>query len=115
MKDSVTSRLLAREHGEGVEASGSIGRLAVPKFKFGGSFVAGDGSTENVGKMALVPPKEEKGELLLGPMVTSGWKSKNYSVPTEESVSLVGKSMGMPETTSEGFAPQTAEIGRAHV
>ena len=30
--------------------------------------MAGDVSTENVGKMALVPPKEEKGELAMGPM-----------------------------------------------
>ena len=45
-----------------------------------------------MGKMALVPEKEEKGELSLGPMVTSGWKSKDYSAPAEESVSLVGKS-----------------------
>ena len=72
MKDSVTSGLPGREHGEGVEASGSTGRPAVPEFKFGGSFVAGDVSTEDVGKMALVPQKEEKGELSMGPMVRSG-------------------------------------------
>ena len=48
---------------------------------------------------------EEKGELSRGPMISSGWKSKDYSVPVEESVSLVGKSTGMPETTSGGFAP----------
>ena len=42
----------------------------------------------------------------MGPMVTLGWKSKDYSAPTEESVSLVGKSTGMLETTSGGFAPQ---------
>ena len=74
--------------------------------------MAGDVSTENVGKTALVPPKAEKGELLMGPMVMSGWKSKDYSVPVEESVSLVGKSTGMPETTSGGFAPQTVGVGR---
>ena len=62
--------------------------------------------------MALVPPKEEKGELLMGPMVTSGWKSKEYSIPTEESVSLVGKTTEMPETASGGFAPQTVGVGQ---
>ena len=70
------------------------------------------GSTEDVGKTALVPEKEEKGELSMGLMVTSGWKSKDYSAPAEESVSLVGKSTGMPETTSGGFAPHTAGVGQ---
>ena len=63
-------------------------------------------------KQALVPEKEEKGELSLGPMVTSGWKSKDYSAPAEESVSLVGKSTVLPETTSGGFAPHTAGVGQ---
>ena len=45
-------------------------------------------------------------------MVTSGWKSKDYSAPTEESVSLVGKSTVLPETTSGGFAPHTAGVGQ---
>ena len=70
--------------------------------------MAGDGSTENVGKTALVPQKEEKGELSMGPLVTSGKKSKDYSAPAEKSVSLVGKSTGMPATTSGGFAPHIA-------
>ena len=111
VKESVTSGLPTQEHGEGVEASGLTGRPAVPKFKFGGSFVAGDGSTKNVEKTTLVPQKEEKGELSMGPMVTSGWKSKDYSDPVEESISLVGKSMGKPETTAGGFAAQTAGVG----
>ena len=43
-------------------------------------------------KMAPAASKtEEKGELSMGPMVSSGWKSKDYSVPIEEFVSLVGK------------------------
>ena len=63
-------------------------------------------------KTALVPEKEEKGELSLGPMVTSGWKSKDYSAPAEESVSLVGKSMVLPETTSGGYAPHTAGVAQ---
>ena len=74
--------------------------------------MAGDVSIDDLGKTALVPPKEEKGELSMGLMVTSGEKSKDYSVPAEESVSLVGKSTGMPATTSGGFAPHTAGVGQ---
>ena len=108
VKDSVTSGLPARGHGGGMEA----GQLAVPEFKFGGSFMAGDVSTDDLGKTALMPQKGEKGELSMGPMVTSGEKSKDYSAPAEESVSLVGKSTGMPATTSGGFAPHTAGVGQ---
>ena len=79
-----------------MEAGGLSGHPAAPQFKFGGSFIAGHGSTEDVGKTVLVPQKEEKGELSLGPMVTPGWETKDYSAPAEESVSLVGKSTGMP-------------------
>ena len=95
-----------------MKASGFTGQPAVPEFKFGGSFMAGDVSTEDVGKTVLVPQKEEKGELSLGPMVTPGWETKDYSAPAEESVSLVGKSTGMPATTSGGFAPHTAGVGQ---
>ena len=74
--------------------------------------MAGDVSTDDVGKMALVPQKEEKGELSMGPMVMSGKKSKDYSAPAEESISLVGKSTGMSATTSGGFAPHTVGVGQ---
>ena len=74
--------------------------------------MAGHGSTEDMGKTALVPPKEEKGELSMGPMVTSGEKSKDYSALAKESVSLVGKSTGMPATTSGSFAPQATGLGQ---
>ena len=43
---------------------------------------------------------EEKGGLFMGSMVTSGWESKDYSTLAEEIVLLVGKSTGMPTTTS---------------
>ena len=100
MKDSVTSGLPAREHGEGVEASGLSRHPAVPEFKFGGSFMAGNGGTEEVKKMAPAANKtEEKGEMSMGPMVTSRCKSKDYSAPAEETISLVDKSTGMPEAT----------------
>ena len=112
VKDSVTSRLLAHGSMEGMEAGRSSGHPVTPQFKFTWGHVAEDGSTEDMGKMALVPQKEEKGELSMGPMVTSGWKSKDYSAPAQESVSLVGKSTGMLETTSGGFAPQTAGVGQ---
>ena len=74
--------------------------------------MAGNGSANDVGKTALVPSKSEKGELLTSPMVMSRWKSKDYSALAKESISLVGKSMGMPATTSGGFAPQTAGVGQ---
>ena len=93
-----------------MEAGGSSGRPVTPQFKFTWGHVAKDGSTEDVGKMALIPPKSEKGELPMGLMVTSGWKSKDYLAPAEESVPLVGKSTGMPETTSGGFAPQIVRL-----
>ena len=97
---------------EGMEAGGSNGHPMTPQFKFGGSFIAGHGSTEDMGKTALMPQKEEKGGLSLGLMVTSGWESKDYSAPVEESVSLVGKSTGMPGTTSGGVAPHIAGVGQ---
>ena len=75
VKDSVTSGLFAHGLMEGREAGGSSGHPAAPQFTFGGSFVAGHGGNEDMAKTALVPEKEEKGELSLGPMVTSGWKS----------------------------------------
>ena len=48
----------------------------------------------------------------MGHMVSSGWQSKGYSVPVEESVSLVGKSTGTPEATSGGFVPQSVGVGQ---
>ena len=63
-------------------------------------------------KMAPAASKtDEKGEISMVPMISSAWTSKDYSVPVEESISLVGKSTGMPGTTSRGFAPQTAGVG----
>ena len=54
-------------------------------------------------KMALVADKiAQKGKLSMDPMVESSWRSKEYLTPIEETVSLVGKSTGMPSTTS-GF------------
>ena len=111
VKDSVTSGLLAHGSMEGREAGGSSGHPTAPPFTFGGSFVAGHGDTDDMGKTALCHKKKKKGELSLGLMVTSGWKSKDYSAPVEESVSLVGKSTVLPETTSGGFAPYTARVG----
>ena len=55
---------------------------------------------------------EEKGALTMGPMISSAWKSKDYSVPIEESVLLVGKSTGMPETTSGGLHPKLLGLVR---
>ena len=55
---------------ESVEASGSSGHAVMPKFKFGGSFMAEDDGAKEVKKMAFVPQKtEQKGELSMDPMV----------------------------------------------
>ena len=109
----VTSRLPTRGHGQGVEASGSSKHPAIPKFKFGGSFMAGDGGAEEVKKTTFVHHKEEqKGKLFMDPIVESSWKSTNYSAPAKESISLVGKFMGMPSAISRGFAPQAAGVGQ---
>ena len=48
---------------------------------------------------------EEKEGMSMGPMVTSEWKSKDYSGHAEETRPLVGKSTGVPEATSGGFVP----------
>ena len=75
MKDYVTSGLPARGHGEGVEVSGSSKHRAIPKFKFGGSFMAGDGGAEEVKKTTFVHHKEEqKGKLSMDTMVEASWK-----------------------------------------
>ena len=55
---------------------------------------------------------EEKAGLSMGPMVTSGWESNEYSAPIEEIVLLVGKSTGMLSATSGVFASQTAGVCR---
>ena len=104
MKDSVTSGLPLKQPKAGAAASGS-GELLMPSLQVN----AHDGEDIVIEKkMAPEASKsEEKGELSMGPMVTSGWQSKDYSVPIEESVSLVGKSRGMPKTTSGGFVPHT--------
>ena len=109
MKDSVTSGLPRKPPMPGAEASG-FGEPLMPSSKI----YTHDGEdivTEK--KTAPMASKtEEKGELSMGPMISSAWMSKDYSVPVEESVSLVGKSMGMAGTTSGGFAPQTAGVGQ---
>ena len=46
---------------------------------------------------------KEKGGIFLGPMVLLGWKSMAYSAPTKETISLVGKSTGMPGGHLRGF------------
>ena len=111
VKDLVTSGLFPHGSRKGADAGRSSGHLAAPQLKFTWGHAAENGSTEDMGKMALVPQKEEKGQLSLGPMVMSGWELKDYSTLVEESVSLVGKSTGMPETTSRGFALEVGESG----
>ena len=74
VKDSVTSELLSKQPIAGVEASGSGERL-MPSPKV---YAHGDEGIVIEKKMAPVASKtEEKGELSMGPMVMSGWKSKD--------------------------------------
>ena len=109
VKDSVTSGLLLKQPNVGTEASGS-GEPVMPSPKVN----THDGEDIVIEKkMAPAASKtEEKGELSMGPMVTSGWQSKDYSVPVEEFVLLVGKSMGMPGATSGGFVPRLLGLAK---
>ena len=109
MNASVTSGLPLKQPKVGVEASGS-GEPLMPLLKI----YTHDGEDIVIEKKTAptASKTEEKGELSMGPMISSRWKSKDYSVPVEESVSLVGKSTGMPKATSGGFAPQTTGVGQ---
>ena len=93
----------------GAEASG-FGELVMPSLKVN----ADDGEDVEIEKKTapMASKTEENGELSMGPMISSGWKSKDYSVLIEESVLLVGKSTGIPEATSGGFVPQTVGVGQ---
>ena len=68
------------------------------------------GDTADEGKIAPVASKTKKRKLTMDPMVESSWLSKKYSTPVEETVLLVGKSTGMPSTTSGGFTPQIVGV-----
>ena len=97
VKDSVTFGLLSKRPTAGEEASGSREQPMLSKMEeFKVYPQAGD-------DIVIQKKTEEKGGLSMGPMVTSGWESKDYSAPIEEIVSLVGKSMGMPLATSGDF------------
>ena len=111
VKDSVTSKLPAQGHKEGMEASGLSRRPTTPEFKFAESFMAGDGGGEEVEKTAFVPHKEErKGKLSQDPRVETSWKLTDFLGPAKELISLVGKSTGMPNNTSGCFVPQIAGL-----
>ena len=84
----------------------------IPKIKFTESYATEDDGAEDVKKIGFVSQKTEKGKLSMDPMVGSSWKSKDYSNPMEEAILLVGKSMAMPEATSEGLSPQAARVGQ---
>ena len=109
MKDSVTSGLPLKWSIAGAEANGPHEQpMPSPKvYTHDGEDIVIEKEMDPVASKT-----EEKGELSMDPMISLGWKSKDYSVPVEESVSLVAKSTGMPETTSGGFVPQTAGVGQ---
>ena len=109
VKDLVTSGILLRPPIPSTEASGS-GEPLIPSSK-----VYAHGGEDTVIKTKMAPAAnktEEKRGLSMGHMVSSGWQSKGYSVPVEESVSLVGKSTGTLEATSGSFVPQSAGVGQ---
>ena len=112
VKDSVTLGLPAHGFTKGMEVGGSSGHLVTPKFKLAEGEVAIDADTNEMGKMAFVPFNPEKGKMSMGRMVGSGWKSMGSSTPTGETILLVGKSTGMPDATSGGFAPQTTGVAK---
>ena len=86
------------------------------EFKFTRDYEAEDDDAKDMKQMAFVPQeKEQKGKLLMDPMVESSWKSKGFSVPIEETIALVGKSTSMPEVSSGGFAPQATEVGQMNL
>ena len=105
----MTSGLPLKQPRTDADANGS-GELLMPPSKV----YAHDGEDIVIEKKTApaASKTEEKGELSMGPMISSAWTSKDYSVPVEEFVSLVRKSTGMPETTSGGFAPETAGVGQ---
>ena len=106
VKDSVASGLPSHEQNLGVEASGSGGILvwsSIEQFRVYGQKAGND--AKEVEKMAFVPFNPRKRKMSMDPMVKTSWQSKEYSAPTEQLVSLVGKSAGMLGTTLGGFAP----------
>ena len=56
--------------------------------------------------------KRRKREAVNGSDGDVGMEVEGYLAPAEESISLVEKSMGIPETTSGGFAHQIAGVGQ---
>ena len=87
VKDFVISGLPTQEFEESMEANGLSRHSAIPKFKFTRNSMVGDGGSEEVRKMAFVPPKiEEKGKLSMDPTVESSYKLADFLAPTEESI-----------------------------
>ena len=66
VKDLVTSGLFAHGSMEGMEVSGSSGHPMTPQFKFGGSFIVGHGSTEDMGKNDTRATKRRKRGAVIG-------------------------------------------------
>ena len=71
------------------------------------------GDSEDEEKMSLVATEtKQKGKLTIDPMMEFSWRSKEYSAPIEETTLLMARMVEMLGTTSRGFAPQTAGVGR---
>ena len=106
MKDSITFGLPSKRPSVGGEANDSSGQPMLSVMDESKVY-AQEGEDIVIDKKMVPTTKqtEEKGGMSMGPMVTSGWESKDYLAPGKETISLVGKSMGMPEATLGGFAP----------
>ena len=112
VKDSVTFGLLTHGPIEGMEAGGLGGQLAIPKFKFAKGYASEDVGAEKVGKTAFMPFIVEKGKLLMGRMVESGWESKDYLALARGTISLVGKSTGMLGAASRVSYPRLLGLAK---
>ena len=94
------------------EVDGFGGQLVVQNAEQTRVYVVVEDTEEE--KMALSASKsEENRKLWMYPIIETSWKkSKEYSIPMEDTISLVGKFVEMPGATSGDFAPQTARVGQ---
>ena len=113
MKDSVTSKLPSKEQNVGGEASGFGGELALSTMGQTEVYMLVGGDNEEEEKISpMAKETKRKWKLLMDPMVETSWRSKNYSAPIVEKMSLVGNMVEMPGTTSGSFAHQTIGVGQ---
>ena len=94
----MTSELPIRVHWD-VEASGSSGPLVMLIKKQTEVYRAVEDAEEKE-TILLTKENQQKGKLHMDPVVETSWPHKEDLALMEETISLVGKSTGMPETSS---------------